>query len=132
MKLSVIAILASLSLSAAAAEKDLFNCTVPSESATKVTLKITVTNDSSADFVRVKLNDGQNVLQFFSQIEKGDVDSQIKAGAMGLFLVSENTRQENGVVRNAGFMGLRKDSDKFSGFLSAQASLYPLECTLAQ
>lgn len=133
MKLSILALTTALSLSAfAAEEKPLLNCTVPSEAATKVTLTLTVTNDSSADFVKATLVDGQTTISFFSQIQKGEAASQMAAGSLGLLLVSESSRQENGVLRNGGFLGVRKQDNKMSGLLSAQSSLYPLECTAAQ
>ncbi len=131
MKLNIIALLVSLSFSAVAEEKAFFDCVVPSDAATKVTVKATISNESTVDFVRLTVVDGQTT-HLFSQTEKGQIDSQLKSGSLGLLLVSDTSRQENGVIRNAGFMGLQKANNKLSGFMSAQTNIYPLECTLAQ
>lgn len=132
MKLSIIALLVSFNLSAVAAEKAFMDCVVPTDSGAAVTVKGTISNESAVDFIRLTVVDGQTT-QFFSQVESGQVDSQIKSGSLTLLLVSDSSRQENGVIRNAGFMGLgKKDGNKFSGLMSAQSHIYPLECTFAQ
>ena len=131
MKLNIIALLVSVSFSAVAADKAFFDCVVPSEAATKITVKATISQESTVDFIRLTVVDGQTT-QFFSQTEKGQVDSQLQSGSVGLLLVSDSSRQENGTIRNAGFMGLQKSGNKLSGFMSVQSSIYPLDCTLAQ
>ncbi len=135
MKLSILALVTALSFSAFAQQKDkpFLNCTVPMEGGTSpVKLTLTLTSDTSADFIKAILVDGQTTLNFFSQLKKDEALAQLTSGSMGLVLVSETSRQENGVVRNAGFMGIAKRDNAFSGLLSAQGSLYPLQCTAAQ
>lgn len=133
MKLSILALVTTLSLSAFAAEKPLLSCTVPMEGGTSnVSLNLTLTADTSADFVKATLIDGQTTTSFFTQLKKDEAMTQLKAGSMGLFLVSETSRQDNGVLRNGAFMGIAKNNEAFSGLLSAQGNLYPLQCKLAQ
>ncbi len=66
---------------------------------------------------------------FFSQLDKGDVDSQLKNGFLNIMALTEKTSVEDGVIKNTGFLGLGKQSDgSFNGFLAAQGNIYPLAC----
>ncbi|MEK6772504.1 MAG: hypothetical protein AABY64_01070 [Bdellovibrionota bacterium] len=129
MKISALVFLTCLSVSTFATAKPVLKCAVPSEDAKKVTVVVDVGNDISVDFIRLTLVEGEKTIGYFSQIEKGEFSSQMSAGVMGLLLVSETSRQENGVVRNAGFIGIRKEGNKLNGFISVQSNVYPLECT---
>ncbi len=129
MKMSALVFLTCLGVSTFAIAKPVLKCAVPSEDAKKVTVVLDVGNDISVDFIRLTLVEGEKTIGYFSQIQKGEFASQMSVGAMGLLLVSETSRQENGVVKNAGFIGVRKEGNKLTGFISAQSNIYPLECT---
>ncbi|MGZ3771490.1 MAG: hypothetical protein ACXVCR_16995 [Bdellovibrio sp.] len=122
-------ILASLLMTAtsAMANTTVLKCVVP-ESKT-VSLNIELADDQSVDFVTVQLNEKNGQTVFFSQMDKGTVDTQIKNGFMNLLALTEKTKQEDGVIRNTGFLGLAKEENNvFSGFLAANGNVYPLTC----
>lgn len=122
-------ILASLILvgSSAMANTSVLKCTVP-ESQT-VNLNIELADDQSVDFVMVHLNEQHNETVFFSQMDKGTVAAQLKNGFINLLALTEKSTQEDGVIKNTGFLGLSKDTDgSFGGFLAANGNIYPLSC----
>lgn len=122
-------ILASMILvgSSAMADTSILKCTVP-DSRT-VSLNIELADDQSVDFVMVYLNEQNNETTFFSQMDKGTVDTQIKNGFINLLALTEKSTQEDGVIKNTGFLGLAKDTNGvFGGFLAAKGNIYPLNC----
>lgn len=122
-------ILAALLLvgSSAMANTSVLKCIVP-ESHT-VSLNIELEDDQSVDFVTVQLNEQNNQTVFFSQMDKGSVDAQIKSGFINLLALTEKSTQEDGVIKNTGFLGLSKEANgTFSGFLAANGNIYPLSC----
>ena len=105
-----------------------FTCVVPSNT-NAVTLNITLGADTSIDFVTINLNEASGASVFYSQMDKGALDQQIAQGYANMLVLTDNTQQTNGVITDAGFLAVSKETDgTFSGFLAAKGNVYPLSC----
>jgi hypothetical protein len=111
-------------------ETIVFQCEVPvSGDESSVTLEMTLGDDLSIDFLTITLNDLDQSHIFFTQMAKGKLRSDIKAGKLDYLLVTEDTIQTSGIVRKSGYLVINKDEPGvFSGFISALGNLYPLAC----
>ncbi|MBV2167249.1 MAG: hypothetical protein KUL82_00970 [Bdellovibrio sp.] len=113
--------------SSAMADTTVLKCAVPESS---VSLNVDLADDQSVDFVIVSLNEKSSQTVFFSQMDKGTVAAQIKGGFFNLLALTDNTTQEDGVIKNTGFLILGKEADgSFGGLLAAKGNVYPLVCT---
>ncbi|WII70647.1 hypothetical protein QJS83_09270 [Bdellovibrio sp. 22V] len=113
--------------SSAMADTTVLKCAVPES--TFVSLNIDLADDQSVDFVMVNLNEKSKQSVFFSQMEKGTVAAQIGAGYLQLLALTDKSAQEDGVIKNTGFLALGKEADgTFGGFLAANGNIYPLSC----
>lgn len=128
MKSMVFALSLILGSSAMAANTSLFKCVVPSDSKA-VTLNIDIGDDTSADFVTVTLNEKSGVSTFFSQNDKGSVNTQIQGGNFNMLALTEKSAQVDGVIQSSGFLALAANNGAYSGFLAANGNVYPLQCT---
>ena len=127
MKSIIIAALVLMG-SSAMADTTVLKCAVPES--TSVSLNIDLADDQSVDFVMVHLTEKNNQSVFFSQLDKGTVDGQIQAGFLNILALTDKSAQEDGVIKNTGFLGLGKEADgSFSGFLAANGNIYPLSCS---
>ena len=125
MKTLIIAALALIGSSAMA--NTLMDCKVSESSS--VTLNIDLADDQQVDFVTVTLNEKSGDSIFFSQMDKGTVEAQLKNGFFQMLALTDNSSQEDGVIKNTGFLGLGLENDgSFSGFLAANGNIYPLIC----
>lgn len=114
--------------SAHAAQVPAFKCTVPSKNPT-VTIDVAVSDNESVDFVTVDLND-KTKASLFMQMEKGSFQKQIDAGSLTTLVLGEQFSQgDDGVIRDAGILGLGLEAGQWSGLLSVKGNVYPLECT---
>lgn len=127
MKKMIVAVLVLLG-SSAMADTTVLSCVVPESSS--VSLTVDLADDQSVDFVMVSLNEKSSQSVFFSQMDKGSVAAQIQSGYLNLLALTDKSSQEDGVIKNTGFLGLGKDANNsFSGFLAAHGNIYPLSCT---
>ncbi len=127
MKKMIVAALVLMGTSAMA-DTTVLSCVVPQSSS--VTLNVDLADDESVDFVMVNLSEKSSQSVFFSQMDKGTVAAQIKGGFLNLLALTDKTAQEDGVIKNTGFLGLGKEADgSFGGFLAANGNIYPLTCT---
>lgn len=127
MKKMILAAMILMGSSAMAANTTILKCTIP-ESQT-VRLEIELADDQSVDFVTVHLKEQSDETVFFSQMDKGSVATQLKNGFINLLALTEKSAQEDGVIKNTGFLGLAKDANgTFGGFLAALGNVYPLSC----
>ena len=123
-------ILASIMLlaSSAMADTTVLKCVVPGSNF--VSLNVDLADDQSVDFVMVYLNEKSTQSAFFSQMDKGTVEAQLKSGFLNLLALTDKSAQEDGVITNTGFLGLGKEADgSFGGFLAANVNIYPLSCS---
>lgn len=115
--------------SSALANTTILTCTVPESSSVSIT--IDDAGDGSVDFMTIYLNEKSSQSVFFSQTEKGNVAAQLKNGFLNLLALTDKSAQEDGVIKNTGFLGLSKENDStFGGFLAASGNIYPLSCTM--
>jgi len=128
MKSVIFALSLILGTSAMAANTSLFKCVVPSDTKA-VTVNIDIGDDASADFVTVTLNEKSGASTFFSQNDKGSVNTQIQAGNFNMLALTEKSAQVDGVIQSSGFLALASSNNAFSGFLAANGNIYPLQCT---
>lgn len=128
MKSMIFALSMILGTSAMAASTSLFKCVVPSDTKA-VTLNIDIGDDTSADFVTVTLNEKTGVSTFFSQNDKGSVNTQIQGGNFNMLALTDASSQVDGVIKSAGFLALASNNGAFQGFLAANNNIYPLQCT---
>lgn len=114
--------------SLAMADTTVLNCSVVESQ--NVTLNVTLADDQSVDFVIVNLVHAKNgATQFFSQMDKGSVQTQIGQGFLNILALTEKSGSEDGVIVNTGFLGLGAEADgTFAGFLAANSNIYPLTC----
>ena len=107
------------------------DCVVPNEGAApSVTLTVDVQEESSADFLTISLNDGNDSGVLFTQLEKGDVRAGLDAGQLGTLVLEEDFGVDNGVIRHSGLFIVSVEQDgSFSGLLSAKGNIYPLACS---
>lgn len=114
--------------SSAMADTTILNCVIPESRS--VSLKIDLADDQSVDFVMISLIEGSSQSVFFSQMDKGSVAGQLQNGFLNLLALTEKSSQEDGVIKNTGFLGLGKEADgSFGGFLAANGNIYPLTCS---
>jgi hypothetical protein len=115
--------------STAFADVTLFNCTVPAQNTSAVSMTIEMGEDAGADFVTFTLNEKSAQAGFFTQQAKGTFADQIANGYFSSIIFGENFSQVDGVIVDSGLISLQKEADKvFSGVLSAKGNLYPLVC----
>lgn len=127
MKKMIVAALVLLG-SSAMADTTVLSCVVPESSS--VSLNVDLADDQSVDFVMVSLSEKNSQSVFFSQMDKGAVAAQLQSGFLNLLALTDKSAQEDGVIKNTGFLGLGKEADgSFSGFLAANGNIYPLSCT---
>lgn len=123
-------ILAAVALMASTASADttLLNCVVPADQVA-VSLQINLSDDVSVDFITIAMTEKSSASVFFSQMDKGTVAEQMKAGFLNVLALTENSGQVDGVITNTGFLGLSQESEGvFGGFLAAKGNIYPLTC----
>jgi hypothetical protein len=116
-----------------AAPSTKLNCQVPNDQgASVVALEISKAADTSVDFVTFTLTSPNvKAVTLFTQMEPGTYEKQISGGQLGTLVLQENAAQENGVVKNAGFIVLNKEADgTFSGMMAALSNIYPLTCSV--
>ena len=114
--------------SSAMADTTVLKCVVPGS--TSVTLNVDLADDQSVDFVIVSLSEKKSQSTFFSQMDKGTVAAQLQNGFLNLLALTDKSAQEDGVIKNTGFLGLGQENDgSFGGFLAANGNIYPLSCT---
>jgi hypothetical protein len=108
------------------------DCVVPVQNAPpSVRLDVSLSNDTSVDFITVTVIGVKSKDVLFTQIDKGSLDSQLKAGAVSIMVIQEGFAQEAGVIKKAGALNLQKTEDgRFSGVMLAMANIYPLSCAL--
>jgi hypothetical protein len=126
-----LAIVSLFSMSAFA-ETVVLKCVVPVQSGQpQVLTEVTIGADASLDFVTVDVQDLKQTFTFFAQLEKGQLDTEVKSGQVSFLPLSDKSAQDAGVIREAGFFALSKDANgSFSGFISAVGNVYPLQCQL--
>lgn len=110
----------------------MLKCLVPSDPV-KWTMDIDLYNDTSKDFVTFTLmKDGQKVENegmFYNQMDKGELLTSLEAGRLDALLLTEQMKQEDGVVKNVGMLTLSQQANgAFSGLMIAQSNLYRLLC----
>ncbi|MBK9324087.1 MAG: hypothetical protein IPM97_14275 [Bdellovibrionaceae bacterium] len=130
MKKLIFAMILTTSFSAFAAQVPMFKCQVGNASAQPtVTATISVSDNESIDFVTIDLND-KGVSTLFMQLEKGSVQKQVDGGSFTTLILDDKFSQgEDGVIRNAGILGLGLDqAGVWSGLLSVRSNIYMLEC----
>ncbi|KHD88930.1 MAG: hypothetical protein OM95_05500 [Bdellovibrio sp. ArHS] len=122
-------IVAALVLMGSSAMADtVLNCAVPESQF--VSLNIDLADDQSVDFVTVSLSEKTKQSIFFSQMDKGTVVEQMNNGFLQLLALTDKSAQEDGVIKNTGFLALGKEANgSFGGFLAANGNIYPLSCT---
>lgn len=114
--------------SSAMAETTVLKCKVPDS--TSVSLNVELADDQSVDFIIVSLIEKNGSSAFFSQMDKGTVSEQLKNGFLNLLALTDKSAQEDGVIKNTGFLGLGLENNgTFGGFLAANGHIYPLSCT---
>lgn len=127
MKKAIFAALVLMGTSAMA-DTTVLKCVVPESSS--VSLTVDLADDQSVDFVMVNLNEKSAQSTFFSQMDKGTIANQLQNGFLNLLALTDKSTQEDGVIKNTGFLGLGKEADgSFSGFLAANGNIYPLACS---
>lgn len=115
--------------SSAFADTTLFNCTVPAQSKSVVSMTIELGADASSDFVTFTLNEKSAQSIMFTQQDKGTFADQITNGYFSTIVFGESFGQVDGVITDSGIISLQKEADKvFSGILSAKGNIYPLVC----
>lgn len=127
MKKLIVMAMVSLSMYANAAEKQLLSCMV-SENSPEMKLMITVSEESSVDFATFTLTEKSGTTMYFTQFDKGAIDEQMKQGVLSTILLTDSTKNENGVITNSGIISLQKENDLYSGVLVAKGNIYPLAC----
>ena len=132
MKTFISLAIVSLFSMSAFAETVVLKCVVPVQSGQpQVLTQITIGADASLDFVTVDVQDLKQTYTFYSQLEKGQLDAEVKAGQVSFLLLTDNSAQEAGVIRESGFFAVSKEADgSFYGFISAVGNVYPLQCQL--
>ncbi|KYG67649.1 hypothetical protein [Bdellovibrio bacteriovorus] len=126
MKSLIVAALVLMGSSAMA--ETIFNCAVPESKF--VSMNIDLADDQSADFVTVSLSEKSKQSIFFSQMDKGAVTEQLNNGFLQLLALTDKSAQEDGVIKNTGFLAIGKEADgSFGGFLAANGNIYPLSCS---
>jgi hypothetical protein len=111
-----------------AAQVPKFKCSVPATPTPTVTATISVSDSEAVDYVTVDLND-KGVSTLFMQLEKDSFQKQIDAGGLTTLILDEKFSQgTDGVIREAGLLGLGLDAGKWSGILSVRGNVYPLAC----
>lgn len=141
---AIIAILATLvSLSAmadqtqpapaATEDKTVLACVVPVQSGpAQVTIDVTLGADLSQDYVMLTIKDSKNTtneLTYFAQMEKGQMEKNLSQGGASFLLLSEETKQEAGVIKNTGFFAASvREDNSFGGFIAAAGNIYPISC----
>lgn len=111
-------------------ERIVFLCQVPVDTdESVVNLEMTIGDDLSLDFVTITLNDLKQSYIFFTQLPKGQLAKDIKSGQLEYLVLTEETAQSEGVVRQSGYLMISKDdTGNFSGLISAVGNVYPLNC----
>ena len=111
-------------------EKMIIRCSAPAQIISPATLTLSVTEDSTADFVRVNLIENQTSSLYFSQVEKDQVQAGLTKGELNLILVTSKSTQRNGIVSNAGFFVATKNpSNAYSAFFAAKGNIFSLTCS---
>lgn len=126
-KLILSAAVMFLASAAQAAETTLFKCVVDNNPVV-VSMNITVSAESSADFVTMSLTEKAGKTTFFAQMEKGEIDQQLKQGYFNSIAMTEKTNQVDGVIVNTGFLALNQDGNAWGGLLIAKGNIYPFSC----
>jgi len=128
MKKAIFGLALLTGISAHAAQVPAFKCLVPAKTST-VTITVSVSDDESIDYVTIDVND-KSTSTLFMQMEKGSFQKQVDAGGITTLVLDEQFQQgDDGVIRNAGILGLNNNNGKWSGLLSAKSNVYPLDCT---
>lgn len=128
MKKMIFALTLLAGFSVHAAQVPAFKCTVPGKVST-VTVDVAVSDNESVDFVTVSLND-KGITNLFMQLQKGSFKTQVDAGSVTTLVLGEQYSQgDDGVIRDAGILGLSLDAGKWTGLLSVKSNVYPLDCT---
>lgn len=128
MKKMIVSALLMISTSAFA-DTTLFNCTVPAQTKSVVSMTIELGADASSDFVTFMLNEKSAQTVLFTQQDKGTFADQITNGYFSTIVFGENFGQVDGVIVDSGIISLQKEADKvFSGILSVKGNIYPLVC----
>lgn len=111
-------------------EKMLIRCSAPAQIVSPATLTLSVSEDSTADFVRVNLVENQTSNLYFSQVEKDQIQNGLDKGELNLILVSSKSTQRNGIVSNAGYFVISKGQPKaYSAFFAAKGNIFSLTCS---
>lgn len=113
-----------------AQEAALMDCTVPTDTQAPVTLSISLTKETSADYVMMTLTESATAsYTLFSQAEPGSVEQSLTAGNLNLMVLGEGFGLENGVIKDAGILSLSKDSSgAIEGMLLIKGNIYQLSC----
>lgn len=110
-------------------EKLVVRCSTPAQIISPATLTLTVTADSTAEFVQVNLVENQASSLYFSQVEKNQIQFGLDKGELNLILFTNKSTQRNGIVSNAGFFVVTKSQGKnYSAFFAAKGNIFSLTC----
>lgn len=113
---------------AQAAQVPVFKCTVPGK-VSSVTVNVAVSDSESVDYVTVELND-KGASTLFMQNAKGSFQKQVDAGSVTTLVLGDQYAQgDDGVIRDAGIMAIGLENAKWTGILSVNDAVYPLDCT---
>ncbi|WP_413289960.1 hypothetical protein [Bdellovibrio sp. HCB337] len=128
MNKSVFALILLAGLSSQAAQVPVFKCTVPGK-VSSVTVDVAVSDSEAVDYVTVDLND-KGASKLFMQNAKGSFQKQVDAGSVTTLVLGDQYSQgDDGVIRDAGILGLGLENGKWTGILSVNDAVYPLDCT---
>lgn len=128
MKKTIFGIALLAGFSANAAQVPAFKCIVPAKTST-VTVNVSVSDSEPVDYVTVDLND-KSTSSLFMQLEKGSFQKQIDAGSVTTLVLDSSFNQgDDGVIRSAGVLAIGLENAKWTGLLSVQNNVYPLDCT---
>lgn len=103
------------------------NCTVPSENTPKTTVTLGMHTADNSDYLLVTLNEPTTSV-FITQADKGEIKKAFENRSIQYLILSESSKNANGVVTKAGYISITKSDDTIAGFLSARGNVYPLVC----
>lgn len=113
--------------------QEVAKCIVPN-SVPAVEMTITQEADEAVDFLLITLKDGEEQIEFFSQNDAGSVADQIADGELAVLVMSDSSRYDNGIIRNAGILtleALEESKTDFVGFGFILGNIYPFACKVA-
>lgn len=124
---SIIFISSLISSLAFADDSFIINCSVPSENTLKTTVILKMYTVDNSDYLIVTLNEPTTSV-FITQADKDEIKKAFETKTIQYLILSESSKNANGVVTKAGYISITKEDDTIAGFLSARGNVYPLVC----